>query len=57
MLKLKPVSYKDFVRKLRKFGFGGPYSGGKHLYMIRGGIKLTIPNPHKRKEIGNDCLL
>ncbi len=27
-------------------GFDGPYSGGRHLFMIRGALKLRIPNPH-----------
>ena len=31
------------------FGFDGPYSGGKHLYMLKGKLRLTIPNPHRRE--------
>ena len=27
-------------------GFDGPYPGGNHPYMIKGGLVLTIPNPH-----------
>lgn len=27
--------------------FSGPYSGGRHLFMIRGTLKLRVPNPHK----------
>jgi len=27
-------------------GFDGPFQGGKHLYMIKGELVLTIPNPH-----------
>lgn len=48
---LRPVKHKELVSRLRKFGFEGPYSGGKHLYMIKDELRLTIPNPH-RKEIG-----
>jgi predicted RNase H-like HicB family nuclease len=40
---------------LRRFGFDGPYRGGKHLYMVKGDLVLTIPNPH-RKEISVDLL-
>jgi len=40
---------------MRQLGFEGPFSGGKHLFMIRGDIRLTIPNPH-HKEIGVDLL-
>jgi len=42
--------------KLKKFGFTGPYEGVKHLYMLKSDIRLTIPNPHKRKDIGIDLL-
>ena len=45
--KLTPVSWKELVRKLKKLGFIGPFIGGKHPYMIRRNIVLTIPNPHK----------
>jgi len=45
---LSPVSWTNLVRKLRKLGFDGPYQGGKHPYMIKGDLVLTIPNPHRR---------
>jgi hypothetical protein len=32
-------------------GFNGPYRSGKHYFMVKGELKLTIPNPH-RQEIG-----
>jgi predicted RNA binding protein YcfA (HicA-like mRNA interferase family) len=53
--KLQPVSYRDFISKLKRLGFTGPFGGGKHQFMIRSDIRLTIPNPHK-KEIGIDLL-
>jgi predicted RNA binding protein YcfA (HicA-like mRNA interferase family) len=53
--KLSPVSWIDLVKRLRKLGFEGPYQGGKHPYMLRDNLVLTIPNPH-RKEIGVDLL-
>jgi len=34
--KLRPVSHNELIRGLRAFGFEGPLSGGKHLYMLRG---------------------
>ena len=55
MDKLSPVSWKQLVSKLKSFGFEGPYSGGKHPFMIKGDLVLTIPNPHK-KEIEVDLL-
>ena len=56
MSKLTPISFSEFVRKLKTLGFEGPYSGGKHLYMLKGDLRLTIPNPHKQK-IGVDLIM
>jgi len=55
MSKLSHVSHSELVKRLKTFGFEGPYSGGKHLYMVRGNLRLTIPNPHKQN-IGVDLL-
>lgn len=46
MPSLKPVSRRELVRKLKGLGFEGPFAGGKHQWMRRGGLRLTIPNPH-----------
>ena len=48
MSKLAPVSHRELVYKLRRLGFQGPYRGGKHLYMVKGSLRLAIPNPHKQ---------
>jgi predicted RNA binding protein YcfA (HicA-like mRNA interferase family) len=53
--KLYPVSWRDLVFRLKLFGFTGPFEGGKHPYMVKGNLVLTLPNPHK-KEIGTDLL-
>ena len=45
--KLTPVSWKVLVKRLNKLGFEGPYSGGKHPFMAKNDLVLTIPNPHK----------
>lgn len=42
----KNISWQKLVRRLKEFGFNGPYSGGRHLFMIKGDLKLHIPNPH-----------
>ena len=34
------------VQKFRKLDFDGPYSGGRHLFMVKGNLKVRIPNPH-----------
>lgn len=50
-----PVSWRELVRRLRQLGFDGPYEGGKHPYMLRDDLTLTIPNPH-RGEVSIDLL-
>jgi hypothetical protein len=47
--KLGPVSWRELVATLKALGFIAPYEGGKHPYMIKGGLVLTLPNPHNRK--------
>jgi predicted RNA binding protein YcfA (HicA-like mRNA interferase family) len=44
--KLAPVSWRILVKRLRELGFEGPFSGGKHSFMTKGDLVLTIPNPH-----------
>jgi len=56
MPKLGPLSLRTFVVRMRKFGFAGPYQEGKHPYMIKGSITLTIQNPHDG-EISQDLLV
>ena len=46
MPSLDPVSRRELVGKLKRLGFEGPFAGGKHQWMRRGGLRLTIPNPH-----------
>jgi predicted RNA binding protein YcfA (HicA-like mRNA interferase family) len=53
--KLAPVDWRTFVKRLQELGFEGPYSGGKHPFMQKGDLVLTIPNPHKGT-IGVDLL-
>ncbi|HEY4476977.1 MAG TPA: type II toxin-antitoxin system HicA family toxin [Candidatus Paceibacterota bacterium] len=46
MPKLTPISQKKFVAKLTRLGFASPFQEGRHPYMIRGSVVLTVPNPH-----------
>jgi predicted RNA binding protein YcfA (HicA-like mRNA interferase family) len=50
-----PVKREVLIRCLRKHGFEGPYSGGKHPFMVKENLTLTIPNPHQ-KDIGRELL-
>ena len=43
------------MARLKALGFSGPYTGGRHQFMVRGSIRLVLPNPH-RGEIGVDLL-
>jgi len=40
------LSRKELIRKFRAIGYSGPFSGGKHQFMIKGNQKIRIPNPH-----------
>jgi predicted RNA binding protein YcfA (HicA-like mRNA interferase family) len=50
-----PIKRRDLIRHLQQAGFDGPYSGGKHQFMVKGDITLWIPNPHQG-DIGRDLL-
>ena len=49
------IKRRDLIHYLRQLGFEGPYSGGKHQFMIKGDITLRVPNPHRR-DIGKELL-
>ena len=55
MPKIPPCSRSELIRKLRKLGFAGPFSGGKHSYMKTGRYRQIIPNPHG-KEISSELI-
>lgn len=42
-----PISRRDLIAGLRNAGFDGPYSGGKHQFMVRDSLRVRIPNPHQ----------
>jgi hypothetical protein len=58
--RLTPPSREEFIRKLRKLGYGGPFKGaGDHQYMAKGGSPpIRVPNPHSKQGggIGLDIL-
>lgn len=55
MPRFGPISRQDLIRYLRLRGFDGPYSGGKHGFMLKGDLTLRIPNPHQG-DIGKELL-
>ena len=56
MPRFGPIKPKDLIHYLRKLGLTGPFSGGKHQFMIRGGHTLRLPNPHQ-SDIGKELLM
>jgi len=44
MSQWKPCKRRDFIRRLRKLGFEGPYSGTRHQFMIYGQHRMAIPS-------------
>ena len=42
----RPVKRGELVAALRRAGFAGPYSGGRHEFMQKGDLVLAIQNPH-----------
>ncbi|MBU1297888.1 MAG: type II toxin-antitoxin system HicA family toxin [Bacteroidetes bacterium] len=39
-----PCKRRDFIRRLRKLGFDGPFVGTRHHFMVYKEHRLTIPS-------------
>ncbi len=39
-----PCKRSDFIRRLRRLGFDGPYSGSRHQFLIFENHRLTVPS-------------
>jgi len=55
MSKIGPIRWRELVRRLRVLGFEGPYQEGRHPFLVRGKLRLRIPNPHG-EDISADLL-
>jgi predicted RNA binding protein YcfA (HicA-like mRNA interferase family) len=51
-----PIKRKELIKALKKAGFEGPHAGGKHEFLVKGELRLIVPNPHQ-SEISKDLLL
>lgn len=40
------INRTKLIRYLKRVGFSGPFAGGNHQIMVRGDVRLSIPNPH-----------
>ena len=41
---LSPCKRRDFIRKLHKLGFNGPFVGRRHHFMVYKEHRLAIPS-------------
>jgi predicted RNA binding protein YcfA (HicA-like mRNA interferase family) len=51
-----PIKRRDLIRYFHQLGFEGPYTGGKHQFMVRGDVTVRVPNPHQG-DIGKELLV
>jgi predicted RNA binding protein YcfA (HicA-like mRNA interferase family) len=49
------ISRKELIAYLRQLDFEGPYSGGRHQFMVKGNRSIRVPNPHQA-DIGRELL-
>ena len=52
---IRLIKHKELIHFLRKLNFSGPFSGGKHQFMVKRDLRVRIPNPH-RGDIGKNLL-
>lgn len=50
MSRWNPCKRRDFIRRIRKIGFDGPFSGTRHQFMVYEQQRLAIPS-------NNECLV
>ncbi len=44
MSRWTPCKRAEFIRRLRRLGFDGPFSGAQHQFMVFGKKRLAIPS-------------
>jgi hypothetical protein len=44
MSQWKPCKRRNFIQRLRKLGFEGPYSGTRHQFVVFKNHRLAIPS-------------
>lgn len=44
MSRWTPCKRSDFIRKLRRLGFDGPFAGTRHQFMVFSQKRLAIPS-------------
>jgi predicted RNA binding protein YcfA (HicA-like mRNA interferase family) len=56
MPSIAPIKRRKLISCFRQLGFTGPYSGGKHQFMLKENLRIRVPNPHKQ-DIGKNLLM
>jgi predicted RNA binding protein YcfA (HicA-like mRNA interferase family) len=51
----RAIKRRELIKALKNAGFDGPYIGGKHEFLVKGELRLTLPNPHQN-EISRELL-
>jgi len=44
MSRWQPCKRREFIQRLRKLDFDGPYSGARHQFMVYNECRLAIPS-------------
>lgn len=44
MNRWQPCKRREFIKRLRKLNFDGPYSGTRHQFMVYKNHRLSIPS-------------
>ena len=44
MSRWQPCNRRLFIKRLRKLGFDGPYSGTRHQFMVYENHRLSVPS-------------
>jgi len=44
--KMRPLTRREIVRRLRRLGFVGPTGNGPHQYMVKSRQRARVPNEH-----------
>ena len=55
MPRFGPIRRRELIQYLKRLGFEGPYSGGRHQFMIKDDMTVRLPNPHQG-DIGQEFL-
>jgi predicted RNA binding protein YcfA (HicA-like mRNA interferase family) len=45
MPRIGPIRREELLRYLKQLGFEGPYSGGKHQFVVKEDMAVRLPNP------------